>query len=67
MELLTIIGVSIALAGLILATVRPLSRDVADIRERLGRIEGRFAERDHRWRSDGGGGRISEQATMEQA
>lgn len=41
-ELVAILAVGIALAGLILPGQRELRRDVADLRERMARLEGLF-------------------------
>ena len=41
-ELVAILAVGITLAGLILPGQRELRRDVADLRERMARLEGLF-------------------------
>lgn len=41
-ELVAILAVGIALAGLLLPGQRELRRDVADLRERMARLEGLF-------------------------
>ncbi len=41
-ELIGIITVGVMLAGLNLATVAPLRRDIGDLRERMARLEGLF-------------------------
>jgi hypothetical protein len=40
--LLAIFGTGIALAGLILPDLRSMKRDIADLRERMARLEGLF-------------------------
>ena len=41
-EVISIIGVGIVLAGLILQSARDRSRDIVDLRERMDRLEGLF-------------------------
>lgn len=41
-EVISIIGVGVVLAGLILQSARDHSRDIADLRERMARLEGLF-------------------------
>ena len=41
-ELIGVISVGVMLAGLILATVAPLRRDIGDLRGRVARLEGLF-------------------------
>lgn len=41
-EVVSIIGVGVVLAGLILHSARDHSRDIADLRERMARLEGLF-------------------------
>lgn len=40
--LVAIFGTGIALAGLILPDLRSMKRDIADLRERMARLEGLF-------------------------
>ena len=40
--LIAIFGTGIALAGLILPDLRSMKRDIADLRERMARLEGLF-------------------------
>lgn len=41
-EILTIIGCTIALAAIILPGQQAMRRDIADLRERMARLEGLF-------------------------
>ena len=41
-EVVSIIGVGVVLAGSILHSARDHSRDIADLRERMARLEGLF-------------------------
>ena len=41
-ELIAIIGTSIALAAVILSSLHAMRRDIADLRERMARLEGLF-------------------------
>ena len=41
-EMLTIIGTGVALAVLIVPSLRSMQRDIADLRERMARLEGLF-------------------------
>ena len=40
--LVAVFGTGIALAGLILPNLRSMKRDIADLRERMARLEGLF-------------------------
>ena len=41
-EFIAIIGTAIALAAFILPSLRAMRRDIADLRERMARLEGLF-------------------------